>query len=106
MPRPHVAYAVSYGAAGCLPDSGPDGPYYCHTRAELAALIRDELQAHGFPASRFAEVGIRRLWRLICNAGSASSYHFSFAEAHGTYALHFEGLTRDEADAMGAAGDA
>lgn len=103
MPKPHVAYAVYYGAAGCLPDSA-SGPHYCATRRELADLIRDELEAHGLPASRFSEVGIRRLWQRIARAGSASSMHFSLS-GPGTYALHFEGLTTAEADAMEAAQD-
>lgn len=101
---PHCAYAVSYASAGCLPDNAPSGPLYAQSRAELARIIRDELEAYGLPASRFATVGIRRLWRLICNAGSASSMHFSI-EGEGLYALHFEGLTQDECAAMEAEAD-
>lgn len=104
MTRPHVAYAVSFASAGCLPDNAPSGPYYCPTRRELADLIRDQLEAYDLPASRFASVGVRRLWRLICNAGSASSMHFSI-EGPVLYALHFEGLTEAEAEAMEAEAD-
>lgn len=103
MPTPHVAYAVQWAAAGCLADS-TSGPYLCATRGELAELIRSEVEAYGLPASRFAEVGLRRLWRRIQHAGSASSCGFSLP-GPGSYSLHFEGLTRDEADAMEAAAD-
>lgn len=101
--KPHVAYSVSWASAGCMPDS-TSGPYTVTTRRELADLIRSELEAYDLPASLFRTVGLRRLWGLIVNAGSASSMHFSFQDPreHSLYALHFEGLTQLEAESMAA----
>lgn len=94
MRRPHVAYSVQFGLAGCyMPDSS-SGPMLISTRRELAALVRDELAAFDLPAYLIREVHLRRLWQAICHAGSASSYHFSLH--HGANALTFCGLTTDE----------
>lgn len=103
----HIAYAIAFASAGCLPDD-TSGPHVVHTRRELAALIRDTLEVYGLPASRFADVGIKRLWGRIQAAGSASSMHFSIdanRHAHDLYRIEFQGLTHGEVEEMEAAAD-
>ena len=103
----HCAYAIAFSSFGCLPDD-THGPYVLRTRRELAQLIRDQLEAYGLPASRFDEVGIKRLWGWIKRAGSASSLHFRIdanRHAHDLYRIEFQGLTRGEVEEMEAAAD-
>lgn len=98
MAKTIARYATSFGLSGCyLPDSH-GGPIICSTRRELAEAIRAEIDASEFPKATFGQANIRRLWRLICNAGSASSYHFSIQ--HGAYEIGFHGLTEAEAQQM------
>lgn len=86
-------YAVTFGLAGCyLPDYHA-GAHECHTRAELANLIRDTLRLLDLPASLFDDVKIRRLWRFIATHGSSTA-HFNLH--HREHVLSFHGLTENE----------
>lgn len=93
MSKPIARYSVSFGLEGCyLPDSH-GGVYECHTRKELADIIRGEMQTYDLPKSLFAGVKIRRLWSFIKQHGSSSA-HFSIY--HKGYSLAFHGLTEEE----------
>lgn len=94
---PVARYSVSYGLAGCYMPDTVSAPLTFSTRRELAAFIRDELEAYGMPASLIREVRLRRLWSFIKQWGSSVA-HFSLE--HRGYALAFHGLTEDEAAAM------
>ena len=90
----HIArYAVTYGLNGCyMPDSHA-GVFEFHTRSELAAFIRAELEVYELPKSLFNEVRITRLWSFIKRHGSSTA-HFSLV--HKGYVLAFNGLTEEE----------
>jgi hypothetical protein len=87
-------YKTGFGLAGCYLDDNQGGAQCFTTRRELADAIRYELDMYEFPKSAFAEVGIRRLWSVIANAKSASS--FTFYIHHGAHVLTFYGLTERE----------
>lgn len=87
-------YKTGFGLAGCYLDDSQGGAQCFTTRRELAAAIRYELEWLEWPKACFAEVGLRRLWGLIVNAGSASSYTFHIH--HGANVLTFYGLTERE----------
>jgi hypothetical protein len=96
-PYHKARYIVTNGLAGCYLPDNHSGPMEFTSRRELAEFIRHELEYLEFPASLFAEVNIRRLWRFIQNHGSSTA-HFSLH--HKGYALEFHGLTEDEAKAQ------
>lgn len=87
-------YKTGFGLAGCYLDDNQGGAQEFNRRRDLADAIRYEIQMYDLPASCFAEVNIRRLWRAIVNAGSASS--FTFYLHHGANVLTFYGLTELE----------
>lgn len=87
-------YKSGFGLAGCYLDDNQGGAQCYTTRRALADAIRYEMEMYGLPKSCFAEVNIRRLWRLIVNAKSASSYTFHIH--HGANVLTFYGLTERE----------
>jgi hypothetical protein len=87
-------YKTGFGLSGCYLDDSQGGAVSFSTRRDLADAIRSELEAYDMPASCFAEVGIRRLWRAIVNAKSASRYTFHIH--HGAHVLTFYGLTERE----------
>lgn len=87
-------YSVASGDSGYMPDSQMFVAFA--TRAQLAEFIREEIDWQGFPKAAFKQVGIRRLWRAIARANSASVYHFDIIHA-GRY-ISFAGLTEDEFD--------
>lgn len=80
-----------------MPDSH-GGPMAFNTRRELADAIRYEIEFQEFPKASFAQVRIKRLWQLIQNARSSSSFHFSIE--HKGREIAFHGLTADEFTAM------
>lgn len=96
MPRPLIAYSVSFGLAGCYMPDSISGAMTFDKRSDLANCIRDELKTFDLPASLFREVNLRKLWRTISKHG-ASSYTFSLI--HGGNALTFHGLTTAEYEA-------
>jgi hypothetical protein len=87
-------YKTGFGLTGCYLDDNQGGAQCFTTRRELANAIRYELEVYDLPASAFREVSIRRLWRAIVNANSASSYTFHLQ--HKQYVLTFYGLTERE----------
>lgn len=89
-------YSVSYGLAGCYMPDSINSPYIGTTRKDLAELIRSELEFHDMPKSLFNEVGIKKLWAVIKRHGSSSAH---FTIYHKGYALSFNGLTEEEANA-------
>lgn len=90
----HVArYLISYGQPSYMPDSYA-GPYECHTRREMAEMIRDTLALYGWPARLFHEAGLRDLWRKCQAMHGFSCAHFSLY--HGDFVMTFHGLTEDE----------
>lgn len=95
-------YSVSYGLSGCYMPDDVSGPYVFHSRGDLAAFIRGEIDRLEWPASRFAEVRIRDLWGFIKRRGSSCA-HFSIE--HEGCSLSFHGLTQEEAEAMEAEND-
>lgn len=94
MARTTWRYSVSYGLTGCYLPNSVSGPHMGHTRRELADLIRSQLEMYDMPATRFADVGINRLWHHIKRHGSSSA-HFRLDHTHG-HSLAFSGLTEDE----------
>jgi hypothetical protein len=90
----HICYKTGFGLAGCYLDDNQGSPMRFCTRKELAADIKSELEAVGFPASCFAEVEIKKLWSAIVRAKSASSYTFHIH--HAGSVLTYYGLTRRE----------
>lgn len=87
-------YKTGFGLSGCYLDDNQGGAQCFTTRRELANAIRGELDVYDLPKSCLAEVSIRRLWRAIVNAKSASSYTFYIN--HGANVLTFYGLTERE----------
>jgi hypothetical protein len=87
-------YKTGFGLAGCYLDDSQGGAMEFNRRRDLAEAIRYELEAYGLPASLLREVSLRRLWRAIVNAKSASS--FTFHLHHGAHVLTFYGLTEHE----------
>lgn len=87
-------YKTGYGLAGCYLDDNQGGAQEFNRRKDLADAIRCELEVYGMPKACFSEVNLRRLWKLIRSAGSASSYTFHIH--HGDGVLTFYGLTELE----------
>jgi len=93
MAKHPARYAITYGLDGCyMPDSHA-GAFEVHTRRDLAALIKAELETYDLPASLFSDVKIRRLWSFIARNGSSSAH---FTLRHKGNALCFSGLTEQE----------
>jgi hypothetical protein len=80
---PTFRYSISTGLAGCYMPDGICGPLIGSTRRELASIIRDEIEAQGFPKGSFSQVGMRNLWRQIVRYGS-SSMHFTIRRYYTT----------------------
>ena len=93
MPKHVARYTITTGLSGCYMPDSQSGPVQCDTRAQLAALIREEIAAQGWPRSLFADVKIRRLWGFIRRNGSSVA-HFSLQ--HDGREIAFRGLTEDE----------
>jgi hypothetical protein len=90
----HWHYAVVFGFSGCYLPESHYGAFTGTTRRELADIIRDALAVYDIPAARFADVGIKNLWRDIKRNGSSTA-HFTLDAGDGR-CLSFEGLTEDE----------
>lgn len=93
MARPVARYAVTFGLTGCYMPDSHEGAHEFHTRRDLAAFIRGELEVFDLPRSLFREVRINRLWAFIKRNGSSSA-HFSLT--HNGHSLSFHGLTEEE----------
>lgn len=96
MPRHSALYAVTTGLSGCYMPDSHHGAFAFGSRAELAAFIRYEIEAQGFPASTFRQASIRDLWRRIARSGSSCAH---FRITHGDREIAFHGLTDDEFNA-------
>jgi len=90
-------YSITYALKGCYLPDNPGHVMEFHSRREMAEFIRYEIDFYEFPKATFRQADIRRLWRLIRNAGSSSVYHFSID--HGGYTIAFYGLTEEEYNA-------
>ena len=101
MSRPVIAYSVSYGQPGYMPDSHW-GAFAVERRGDLAELVRDALESYDMPAYLFKEVRIQRLWKFVKRHG-ASTAHFYLD--HKGYRLTFSGLTQAELDEASINGD-
>lgn len=97
MPRPVARYSVTSGLHGCYMPDNVSGPIIAHTRRDLMAVIRDELELAGFPKSAVREVKARRLWAYIKRHGSSVAH---FTIVHRGREVAFHGLTEEEADQM------
>lgn len=87
-------FTVTSGMSGYMPNY-QSGPYVAHTRRELIAIVRDELEMLNYPANRLKTMGIRNLWRFVQNAKSGSSAHTS-CDPHNGESLSLHGLTDAE----------
>lgn len=103
MSKPTARYSVTFGLRGCYMPDSVSGAFAVGTRRDLAAYIRAEMDMNDIPANRFAQVGIRALWRHIARYGSSSA-HFAIDAQEG-YVLEFHGLTEDEYNEQAEAND-
>lgn len=89
-----MAQAVAYYRVG------PD-VWALHTRAELVAMVDSYLEQVGFSQRARRQVDLKRLWRKIQFARSASCAHFTIESTltGDRRALSFEGLTLAEYEA-------
>ena len=87
-------FTLSSGMDGYMPNY-QSGPYHAATRSELASILRDELTMLDYPANRFNDFNIRRMWGFIQSAKSGSSCH-SYCDDHNHEHMSVNGLTDDE----------
>jgi hypothetical protein len=67
------------------------------TRKEFADTVRDALDMLDYPANRFGEFEIRRMWRFVQRAKSGSNVH-SFCSIHNGERMTIQGM--NDADYM------
>lgn len=91
-------FCILSGMPGYMPNHH-SGALIAYTRRDFAEIVRSELEVLDYPANRFHDFNIRRMWRFIQNAGSGSSCHSS-CEPHNGEQIEICGLTDDEFDAM------
>lgn len=96
-------FQVMSGIPGYMPNYH-GGPYIARTRKDLAGQLREELEMLNYPANRFSDFNIRRMWRLVQFAKSGSGCHASCDEHNGKQ-MEICGLTDDEFDEMEAQED-
>lgn len=94
-------FNITSGLVGCYMPNYTAGPYECHTRRELVALVKAELEMLNYPATRLRTMNIARLWRFVQSARSGSSAHTS-CDPHNGQALELHGLTEEEYRAQSA----
>lgn len=87
-------FIITSGMPGYMPNC-VSGAMIAYTRKELASIIRDELDMLDYPAARFNDFNIKRMWRFIQNAKSGSSCH-SCCDCHNGEQLSITGLTDEE----------
>ena len=97
MSKPHFAYSVTHGLAGCYMPDSQSGPITGTTRRELADAIRYELEFKEWPAYLIREVRLSNLWAHIKRHGSSSAH---FCIRRDEYKIAFHGLTDAEAEQM------
>ena len=96
-------FTISSGMPGYMPNYN-SGAYVATTRKELAEILRSELEMLDYPANRFNDFNVTRMWRFIQNARSGSSCH-SYCDTHNGEQLSINGLTDAEYDEMIASED-
>ena len=102
MTTPYKFHIMS-GMPGYMPNYN-SGPYVAATRKELTDILRTELDMLNYPANRFADFNVRRMWRFTQFAKSGSSCHASCDEHNGEQ-MEIYGLTDDEFNEMESAED-
>ncbi len=102
MQTPYKFHIMS-GMSGYMPNYN-SGPYCASTRAGFANILRDELNMLDYPANRFADFNVRRMWRFVQIAKSGSSCHSS-CEHHNGECMEICGLTDSEFEEMETAED-
>ena len=98
MTQTPYKFQVMSGMDGYMPNYH-GGPYYAATRKEFAEILRCELDLLNYPANRFTNFNVRRMWRFIQSAGSGSSCHASCID-HNSERMEVCGLTDAEFDEM------
>ena len=103
MTQTPYKFHIMSGMAGYMPNYN-SGPYIASTRKELADILRTELNMLNYPANRFADFNVRRMWRFVQFAKSGSSCHSS-CEDHNSEQMEVCGLADHEFDEMEAQED-
>ena len=96
MTQTPYKFSITSGMDGYMPNY-QSGPYCATTRAELADILRAELEMLNYPVNRFADFNVRRLWRFVQFARSGSSCH-SHCDEHNAERMSIYGLTDAEYD--------
>jgi len=91
-------FTLTSGMPGYMPNY-VSGAFVVYTRKELANILRDELDMLSYPAARFNDFNVKRMWRFIQNAKSGSSCH-SYCDTHNNEQLSVNGLTDAEYDEL------
>lgn len=87
-------FAILSGMPGFMPNYN-SGPMVAHTRKEFAEIIRDQLYALDYPANRFRDFNVKRMWRFIQRSKNGSSVH-SYCMTHNGEQMSIQGLTDSE----------
>ncbi len=103
MTQTPYKFQVMSGMPGFMPNYH-GGPYFASTRKEFADILRTELEMLDYPASRFADFNVKRMWRFVQSAQSGSSCHSS-CDTHNGEHMEVCGLTDAEFDEMEASQD-
>ena len=103
MTQTPYKFHIMSGMDGYMPNYN-SGPYVVFTRKDLADTLRAELDMLGYPANRFTDFNVRRMWRFTQIAKSGSSCHTS-CEDHNGERMEVCGLTDAEFDEMEAGED-
>ncbi len=96
MTQTSYKFSINSGMPGYMPNYQA-GPYCAATRAKLAEILRTELEMLNYPASRFADFNVRRMWGFIQHARSGSSCHSS-CDSHNGEHMEICGMTDAEYD--------
>ena len=96
MTQTQYKFHIMSGMPGYMPNYN-SGPYYVSTRKELATVLRDELDMLDYPANRFADFNVKRMWSFIQSARSGSSCH-SYCDTHNGEQMSICGMTDAEFD--------